>query len=154
MPLADKTKQKKNKKKKTWTPVLPAASTHEWDSTQAVDEQSGPSAWLMSGLESPVCLKRCLTGVPCAVSVSYLQSIQHAAGACNGFLQVTPSGRILENAGFLAGWRVHSAPLLCRGQGAGVSQQPCPWLTKPKKKKKNLDTSTAPICLLFPQYIH
>ena len=89
------------------------------------------------------------------MSVSYLQSIQHAAGACNGFLQVTPSGRILENAGFLMGWRVHSAPLQSRGQGAEVLQQPCPWLTKEKKKKekkKDLDTSPTPICPLFPYY--
>ena len=137
--------------------MVPGHGVSLWDSARAVDEQFGPSAWLESRLESPVHLKRCLTRVPCTVSVSCLQSIQHAADACNGFLQVTPSGRILENAGFLMGWRAHLAPLLCRGQGTKVSQQPCPWLTKQKKQKKNkknLDTSTMPVCPLFPQYFH
>ena len=70
---------------------------------QLVDKQFGPSAWLESGLESPVHLKRCLTGVPCAVSVGYLLSIQHAVDAHNRFLWVLPAGRILENAGFHMG---------------------------------------------------
>ena len=134
--------------------TLPVTCTHKWDSTQAVDEWPGPSAWLVSRLESLVHLKRCLAGVPWTVPISCLQSIQHAAGACNRFLQVTPSGRILENAGFLASWRVHLAPLLCRGQGAGVSQQPCPWLTKQKNQKKNLDALPMPVRPLFPHHIH
>ena len=101
--------------------MVPGYGAPLWDSAQAVDEQFGPSAWLVSRLESPVCLKRHLTGVPCAVSVGCLQSIQHAAGACNGFLRVIPSERILENVDFHMGWWAHSAPL-----GAEVSQQSGP----------------------------
>ena len=106
-----------------------------WDSAQAVDEQSGPSAWPVSRLESPARLKRRLAGVPCTVSVSCLQSIQHAADACNGFLWVTLSGRILENADFHKGWWVHSAPCSTGGRGWGFAAV-LPLADKTKKKKK------------------
>ena len=131
--------------------MVPDCGALLWDSAWVVDEQFGPSTWLESRLESLAHLKRCLAGVPCAVSVSCLQSIQHAAGACNGFLQVTPSGRILENADFHMGWWVHSAPCSAGGRGRGFAAVlPLADKTKKKTKKNTWTPAQRPYVPYFP----
>ena len=96
-------------------------------------------------------LKRRLARVPCAVSVSCLQSIQHATGARNGFLQVTPSGRILENVDFHTGWWAHSAPCSAGGRDQGFTAVlPLADKTNQKKKKKKIWTPAQ--CQYVPHF--
>ena len=82
------------------------------------------------------------------VPISCLQSIQHATGACNRFLQVTPSGRILENADFHMGWWAHSAPCSTGGRGWGFAAV-LP-LAEKKKKKNTWTPAQCPYVPYFP----
>ena len=118
-----------------------------------VDEQLGPSAWLESRLESLAHLKRCLAGVPCAMSISHLQGIQHATGACNGFLWVTPSGRILENVDFHTGWWAHLAPCSAGGRGRGFAAV-LPLADKTKQKKTKNSGHQHNTCMSLISPIH